>query len=180
MKKILTSLRELLGLDRQCFSMAKSHFHQKILNVWKGLFWILHHNATMLTFNLQVSRFQLEWNRNRVFLGNKFYKIVERLFSHSIYKLNFLEEDCSLKVPQINEKYHAWDGSKKKTLFRYNQLSILRFLSKDSSLIRAYGAIRFNADMEPSEEWKSFGSFFFFIPQVSMYFLSLSLSVCLF
>ncbi|KAI5055725.1 hypothetical protein GOP47_0029246 [Adiantum capillus-veneris] len=43
-----------------------------------------------------------------------------------------------------------------------------RFLSRDSPLIRAYGAIRFNADIEPSEEWKPFGSFYFSIPQVEL------------
>ncbi|MQL90764.1 hypothetical protein Taro_023365 [Colocasia esculenta] len=43
---------------------------------------------------------------------------------------------------------------------------IKRFLSKDCPLIRAYGAIRFDATTNVSSEWKDFGSFYFAIPQV--------------
>lgn len=53
-----------------------------------------------------------------------------------------------------------------KSLLSKDLKCLKRFLLRDSSLIRAYGAIRFNAEMEPSEEWKPFGSFFFFIPQI--------------
>lgn len=41
-----------------------------------------------------------------------------------------------------------------------------RFLSRESPLIRAYGAIRFDARAEISSEWEAFGSFYFIIPQV--------------
>ncbi|CAH1415124.1 unnamed protein product [Lactuca virosa] len=44
--------------------------------------------------------------------------------------------------------------------------SIKRFLSKKCSMIRAYGAIRFDALANISSEWEAFGSFFFMIPQV--------------
>ncbi|XP_051136429.1 isochorismate synthase, chloroplastic-like [Andrographis paniculata] len=44
--------------------------------------------------------------------------------------------------------------------------SIKRFLSKNSPLIRAYGAIRFDGTSTISPEWKGFGSFYFMIPQV--------------
>ncbi|XP_073119019.1 isochorismate synthase, chloroplastic-like isoform X1 [Henckelia pumila] len=44
--------------------------------------------------------------------------------------------------------------------------SIKRFLSKKSPLIRAYGAIRFDARSNISYEWKAFGSFYFMVPQV--------------
>ncbi|XP_020685021.1 isochorismate synthase, chloroplastic isoform X1 [Dendrobium catenatum] len=43
---------------------------------------------------------------------------------------------------------------------------IKRFLSKDCPLVRAYGAIRFDAKRNISTEWKEFGSFYFIIPQV--------------
>ncbi|XP_002986213.2 protein PHYLLO, chloroplastic [Selaginella moellendorffii] len=46
--------------------------------------------------------------------------------------------------------------------------SINRFLSEDSPLIRAYGAIRFNPEVEASEEWQAFGTFYFFIPQIEL------------
>lgn len=41
-----------------------------------------------------------------------------------------------------------------------------RFVSPESPLVRAYGGLRFNSDTDPSTEWKDFGSFYFFIPQV--------------
>nr|GEV60628.1 isochorismate synthase [Tanacetum cinerariifolium] len=44
--------------------------------------------------------------------------------------------------------------------------SIKRFLSKKCPLIRAYGAIRFDALANISSEWEAFGSFYFMIPQV--------------
>ncbi|KAG0490637.1 hypothetical protein HPP92_007500 [Vanilla planifolia] len=44
--------------------------------------------------------------------------------------------------------------------------SIKRFLSKDCPLVRAYGAIRFDATRDISIEWKEFGSFYFIVPQV--------------
>ncbi|KAL2892655.1 Isochorismate synthase chloroplastic [Bienertia sinuspersici] len=44
--------------------------------------------------------------------------------------------------------------------------SIKRFLSKNCPLIRAYGAIRFDAKADISEEWEPFGSFYFMVPQV--------------
>ncbi|KAK6924967.1 Chorismate-utilizing enzyme, C-terminal [Dillenia turbinata] len=44
--------------------------------------------------------------------------------------------------------------------------SIKRFLSKKCPLIRAYGAIRFDAEAEISSEWEGFGSFYFIVPQV--------------
>ncbi|GMQ10491.1 hypothetical protein CsSME_00053474 [Camellia sinensis var. sinensis] len=46
--------------------------------------------------------------------------------------------------------------------------SIKRFLSKKCPLIRAYGAIRFDARADISPEWKSFGSFYFVVPQVEL------------
>ncbi|XP_045829634.1 isochorismate synthase, chloroplastic-like isoform X1 [Trifolium pratense] len=45
-------------------------------------------------------------------------------------------------------------------------MSIRRFLSERCPLIRAYGAIRFNAKSRVSSEWLAFGSFYFMIPQV--------------
>ncbi|CAL5441458.1 unnamed protein product [Camellia sinensis] len=42
------------------------------------------------------------------------------------------------------------------------------FLSKKCPLIRAYGAIRFDARADISPEWKSFGSFYFVVPQVEL------------
>ncbi|XP_019464665.1 PREDICTED: isochorismate synthase 2, chloroplastic isoform X2 [Lupinus angustifolius] len=45
--------------------------------------------------------------------------------------------------------------------------SIRRYLSERCPLIRAYGAIRFNAKAKVSSEWQAFGSFYFMIPQVS-------------
>ncbi|MBA0756166.1 hypothetical protein Gogos_021615, partial [Gossypium gossypioides] len=44
--------------------------------------------------------------------------------------------------------------------------SIKRFLSSKCPLIRAYGAIRFDATANISPEWKAFGSFYFMVPQV--------------
>ncbi|KAJ9140422.1 hypothetical protein P3X46_031072 [Hevea brasiliensis] len=44
--------------------------------------------------------------------------------------------------------------------------SIKRFLSAKCPLIRAYGAIRFDAMANISSEWESFGSFYFIVPQV--------------
>ncbi|XP_020592576.1 isochorismate synthase 2, chloroplastic-like isoform X2 [Phalaenopsis equestris] len=43
---------------------------------------------------------------------------------------------------------------------------IKRFLNNDCPLVRAYGAIRFDAKRNISTEWKEFGSFYFIIPQV--------------
>lgn len=43
---------------------------------------------------------------------------------------------------------------------------IWRFLSNKCPLIRAYGAIRFDAQSNISSEWKDFGSFYFMVPQV--------------
>lgn len=45
-------------------------------------------------------------------------------------------------------------------------LSIKRFLSKNCPLIRAYGAMRFDAKPNISSEWEAFGSFYFVVPQV--------------
>ncbi|XP_078170032.1 isochorismate synthase 2 [Carex rostrata] len=44
--------------------------------------------------------------------------------------------------------------------------SIKRFLSRESPLIRAYGAIRFDASSNVSPEWQDYGSFYFMVPQV--------------
>ncbi|KAL8042187.1 hypothetical protein ABFX02_09G034100 [Erythranthe guttata] len=44
--------------------------------------------------------------------------------------------------------------------------SIKRFLSKKCPLIRAYGAMRFDARSDIAPEWKGFGSFYFMVPQV--------------
>ncbi|PPD73676.1 hypothetical protein GOBAR_DD29398 [Gossypium barbadense] len=44
--------------------------------------------------------------------------------------------------------------------------SIKRFLSAKCPLIRAYGAIRFDATANISPEWKAFGSFYFMVPKV--------------
>ncbi|XP_059299923.1 isochorismate synthase, chloroplastic isoform X1 [Lycium ferocissimum] len=44
--------------------------------------------------------------------------------------------------------------------------SIRRFLSKKCPLIRAYGAIRFDATANIASEWSAFGSFYFMVPQV--------------
>ncbi|KAB1216667.1 Isochorismate synthase, chloroplastic [Morella rubra] len=46
--------------------------------------------------------------------------------------------------------------------------SIKRFLSKKCPLIRAYGAIRFDAKSNISAEWDGFGSFYFMVPQVEL------------
>ncbi|OVA13299.1 Isochorismate synthase [Macleaya cordata] len=43
---------------------------------------------------------------------------------------------------------------------------IRRFLSEDSPLIRAYGALRFDPRTRISSEWKGFGSFYFMVPLV--------------
>ncbi|CAI0399310.1 unnamed protein product [Linum tenue] len=53
--------------------------------------------------------------------------------------------------------------------FSYNHWkSIKRFLSPKCPLIRAYGAIRFDARANVSSEWEAFGSFYFIIPQVEL------------
>ncbi|XP_049345328.1 isochorismate synthase, chloroplastic-like [Solanum verrucosum] len=44
--------------------------------------------------------------------------------------------------------------------------AIRRFLSKKCPLIRAYGAIRFDATTTIASEWSAFGSFYFMVPQV--------------
>ncbi|XP_024172562.1 isochorismate synthase 2, chloroplastic [Rosa chinensis] len=44
--------------------------------------------------------------------------------------------------------------------------SLKRFLSTDCPLIRAYGAIRFDARATISSEWEAFGYFYFMVPQV--------------
>ncbi|CAM6124850.1 unnamed protein product [Calypogeia fissa] len=44
--------------------------------------------------------------------------------------------------------------------------AIKRFLSKRYPIIRAYGAMRFDPKLKPSKEWRPFGSFYFFIPQI--------------
>lgn len=44
--------------------------------------------------------------------------------------------------------------------------AIRRFLSKKCPLIRAYGAIRFDATVNIASEWSAFGSFYFMVPQV--------------
>ncbi|QCE04367.1 menaquinone-specific isochorismate synthase [Vigna unguiculata] len=48
----------------------------------------------------------------------------------------------------------------------WDWISIRRFLSERCPLVRAYGAIRFNAETKVSSEWLAFGSFYFMIPQV--------------
>ncbi|KAM7275608.1 hypothetical protein ACFE04_017474 [Oxalis oulophora] len=51
--------------------------------------------------------------------------------------------------------------------FSYNDWkSIKRFLSTECPLIRAYGAMRFDANANMSVEWEAFGSFYFTIPLV--------------
>ncbi|CAN0901610.1 Isochorismate synthase, chloroplastic [Linum grandiflorum] len=53
--------------------------------------------------------------------------------------------------------------------FSYNDWkSIKRFLPPECPLIRAYGAIRFDATSNVSSEWEAFGSFYFIIPQVEL------------
>ncbi|KAJ4712162.1 Isochorismate synthase, chloroplastic [Melia azedarach] len=50
--------------------------------------------------------------------------------------------------------------------FSYNDWkSIKRFLSTECPLIRAYGAMRFDARATVSSEWEDFGSFYFMVPQ---------------
>ncbi|TQE01861.1 hypothetical protein C1H46_012485 [Malus baccata] len=44
--------------------------------------------------------------------------------------------------------------------------SLKRFLSTECPLIRAYGAIRFDARANISSEWEAFGYFYFMVPQV--------------
>ncbi|KAM0929018.1 hypothetical protein ACQ4PT_001862 [Festuca glaucescens] len=44
--------------------------------------------------------------------------------------------------------------------------AIKRFLSRDCPLIRAYGAIRFDATSDASVEWEDYGAFYFVVPQV--------------
>ncbi|XP_051186940.1 isochorismate synthase 2, chloroplastic isoform X2 [Lolium perenne] len=44
--------------------------------------------------------------------------------------------------------------------------AIKRFLSRDCPLIRAYGAIRFDATSDSSVEWEDYGAFYFVVPQV--------------
>ncbi|KAK1630391.1 hypothetical protein QYE76_004706 [Lolium multiflorum] len=44
--------------------------------------------------------------------------------------------------------------------------AIKRFLSRDCPLIRAYGAIRFDATSDTSVEWEDYGAFYFVVPQV--------------
>ncbi|CAN6717829.1 unnamed protein product [Malus baccata var. baccata] len=44
--------------------------------------------------------------------------------------------------------------------------SLKRFLSTECPLIRAYGAIRFDARAYISSEWEAFGYFYFMVPQV--------------
>lgn len=44
--------------------------------------------------------------------------------------------------------------------------AIRRFLSKKCPLIRAYGAIRFDATANIASEWSAFGSFYFMVPQM--------------
>lgn len=67
--------------------------------------------------------------------------------------------------------------------FCYNDWkSIKRFLSANCPLIRAYGAIRFDARANISSEWEPFGSFYFVIPQVELaivFFHYIYLSLCL-
>lgn len=51
--------------------------------------------------------------------------------------------------------------------FSYNDWrSIKRFLSTECPLIRAYGAMRFDARANISSEWEDFGSFYFMVPQM--------------
>ncbi|EMS51310.1 Mitochondrial outer membrane porin [Triticum urartu] len=45
--------------------------------------------------------------------------------------------------------------------------AIKRFLSRDCPLIRAYGAIRFDASSDASVEWEDYGAFYFVVPQIS-------------
>ncbi|KAM0895722.1 hypothetical protein ACQ4PT_023657 [Festuca glaucescens] len=45
--------------------------------------------------------------------------------------------------------------------------AIKRFLSRDCPLIRAYGAIRFDATSDASVEWEDYGAFYFVVPQIS-------------
>ncbi|KAF4403220.1 hypothetical protein G4B88_027991 [Cannabis sativa] len=45
-------------------------------------------------------------------------------------------------------------------------VTYVKFLSTECPLIRAYGAIRFDARTNISSEWEPFGSFYFMIPQV--------------
>ncbi|CAN6210515.1 unnamed protein product [Urochloa humidicola] len=47
--------------------------------------------------------------------------------------------------------------------------AIKRFLSRDCPLIRAYGAIRFDATSDASVEWEDYGSFYFIVPQVEFH-----------
>lgn len=44
--------------------------------------------------------------------------------------------------------------------------AIKRFLPRDCPLVRAYGAIRFDATSDASVEWEDYGSFYFVVPQV--------------
>ncbi|XP_020184407.1 isochorismate synthase 2, chloroplastic [Aegilops tauschii subsp. strangulata] len=44
--------------------------------------------------------------------------------------------------------------------------AIKRFLSRDCPMIRAYGAIRFDASSDASVEWEDYGAFYFVVPQV--------------
>ncbi|XP_020592577.1 isochorismate synthase, chloroplastic-like isoform X3 [Phalaenopsis equestris] len=78
-------------------------------------------------------------------------------------RYNGIDEKCLVSVAGVGSTISFWG---------YNPFSledwkcIKRFLNNDCPLVRAYGAIRFDAKRNISTEWKEFGSFYFIIPQV--------------
>ncbi|PKU84130.1 Isochorismate synthase 1, chloroplastic [Dendrobium catenatum] len=72
------------------------------------------------------------------------------------------DEKCFVSVAGVGSAV-SFRGSDP---FGLEDWKCIKFLSKDCPLVRAYGAIRFDAKRNISTEWKEFGSFYFIIPQV--------------
>ncbi|KAL5073094.1 hypothetical protein RYX36_012078 [Vicia faba] len=76
------------------------------------------------------------------------------------------QKSCSGKLISVAGVGSAVFFSQPQAFSYWDWISIRRFLSEKCPLIRAYGAIRFNAKPKVSSEWLDFGSFYFMIPQV--------------
>ncbi|KAK1409247.1 hypothetical protein QVD17_35773 [Tagetes erecta] len=102
----------------------------------------------------------------RCFFSGRSQKRINGFPSHSISSLitgNDLSDSSLVSIAGLGSAVFFRHVS---PFSLHDWRSIKRFLSKKCPLIRAYGAIRFDALANISSEWEAFGSFFFMIPQV--------------
>ncbi|XP_076948473.1 isochorismate synthase, chloroplastic-like [Bidens hawaiensis] len=102
----------------------------------------------------------------RCFFSGRSQKRINGFHSHSISSMisgNGLSDSNPVSIAGLGSSVFFRHVS---PFSLHDWRSIKRFMSRKCPLIRAYGAIRFDALANISSEWEAFGSFYFMIPQV--------------